>query len=757
MEFNFNKLATEMWEKKHFSEEDNSIDDVFHRVAKNVASVEKDSVYWEEEFYKLLSSMKLIAGGRIYNGAGTKNNYLLNCFFEPIPDSLEGIMEANKRSAMIFKKNGGVGYNFSSLRPKDYPLSKGGTSSGSVSFMKMFDAAGETIKSGGYARRAAQIAVLDVDHGDIEEFIQVKREEGKLQNFNISVGITEKFINAVKNDEDWDIGWKGNVTKTIKAKDLWSKFIKSQYNFNDPGFLNLTEINKYNNMYYEYELNGVNPCGEITLPPFGVCCLSNINLTQFVTKSFSDISYKNNFDVGSYMETLNTSVRFLDNVLDVTDYPYPENEERAKTERRIGLNPFSGLASTLAMLKLPYDSVEAIEFINWIGEIATNFIYSASVRLSKEKGSFDKFDKDKFMESNFIKEKLSDAVKNEISIYGIRNCALMTIPPVGTGSLLANNISSGLEPIFAIQYERKVRQADNTFTYETVEDYAWNLYKQIYKDHKVPDYFKTAREIDPMKHIDVQSACQYWIDQSISKTCNIPNEYSIEDYEKLVLYSFDKGCKGFTSFRTGTREGVLSTKEEREKSEKEIKQDQKEFFGVWEGHDGNKVFCEVELPDEYPCKGYILKSEGRKFYLHASFKDKKKTKPFALFVHTNNKESNITTYTALEKLELLARQQGIPEEHITKNKMKCGDQNNINKLARTISLLLRHNVNIKVIVELLDSIEEIPVFSFIYRIKKFLSKFIIECQTGEKCPDCNGDIIYQGGCKQCSNCGWSKC
>jgi ribonucleoside-diphosphate reductase alpha chain len=731
----FNKFSLEIWRKKYFTEGENSPDDVFRRVAKAIAGAESPEKFadFQTEFYYLLSSMCFIPGGRIVNGAGTSNPFLLNCYFEPIPDSLEGIMEALKRAAIIFKKNGGVGYNFSSLRPADHGLSGGGTSSGPISFMDMFDAMGNTIKSGGFARRAAQMGILNCDHGDIEAFVGAKRVPGKLENFNISIGITENFIDAVKNDLDWDLKWKDEVVKTVKAKALWKKFIVSQYEFNDPGFFNLSEINKYNNMWYRYYLDGCNPCGEIVLAPYGVCDLGNINITMFVKKPFFDwrgswlsIPFEEAFDIGAYKDTIVKGVRFLDDVLDVTEYPFEENRQVAQEERRIGLNGFSGLGSALAMMMMEYGSPESLAFIDYIGEVFMETAYNASIDLAIEKGSFGVLEIDKFMQSGFIK-KLSPETQKHLKKHGIRNCSLGTIPPVGTGSIIANNISSGGEPIFALEYVRQVLNADGTKTPETVEDYAWGLYKSIFGatiKSPIPAYFKASREIEPKRHIDVQAGCQKWIDQSISKTVNLPKDITVEDYEKLVMYAFEKGCKGFTSFREGTREGVLSVKDEKRTVIKvKAEEPKKKRPRVLDGKT-------IKVSDD----------KGNLYVTINSVEEKGKVRPYEIFLNSNGENSEyMPWYRAMSKLMSAVMRRTDNCDFLVKDLLSIYGEKGYWADGRYI--LSQPQMVGMVLEEYMKSLNPSTAMT-----------------EYSRCPECRDNaFIKEAGCGKCVSCGYSSC
>lgn len=739
------KLSQEIWERKYKASQDSTIEDTWRRVAKAVASVEKDQKIWEHNFYRILEDFKFIPGGRITNGAGTKNNYLLNCASVPIFDAIAGensIARTAERVAYMSKCNYGCGINFDPIRPKGFPISVGGFASGVVSFMKVFDTWTSVIQDGG-GRRAALIGLLPIHHVDIFDFIDAKREEGVLTNFNISVGITDEFINAVKNDADFNLRWNGTVYKTIKARDLWEKLCYSAWMYNDPGLLMLDQVNKYNNMYYKYELDAVNPCGEITLPSGnngstagGVCDLGNINLTKFIYSSFGEIrDWKLNFDWELYEETIRIAVRFLDNVLDVSDFPYEDLASSARADRRIGLNGVAGLGSFLAMMKVPYDSELAREIASTIQEFCTKIAYYESINLAKERGSFPNFDADKFVKSNFIIEILPEDIRNDIRIDGIRNCALLTIPPVGTGSLIAGNISNGIEPIFSCEYNRNIRQMDNTIKTEAVEDYAWRKWKSFNMMGSEaalecrPDYFKTAIEIDPIDHIKMQAALQKYIDNSISKTVNLPSDYTLEDYKKTLMFAIDSGLKGYTSYRSGTRDAVLIEK-------KDIKQKIKE-----------KTSIKLELqerPRELDGKTYKIKDQHGKVYVTVNHIDNNGTKkPWEIFMYSSNENQEM--YAALGK---------------------------------TLSAIMRRNDDISFIIDDLKSIKSstedggyfTQEYGFIRSkpqhigliLEEYVNK-VCDNQSSNKiefskCPECNElQLVREGGCEHCLACNYSKC
>lgn len=730
-------LQKEIWEKKYRYDGEPNIEATWRRVAKAVASVEEsDREHWEEAFYQIQNDFKFIPGGRITAGAGTKNNYLLNCCVIGIEnDSIDGIYEAIKKCAVLAKSNYGTGIDFSTVRPKNSLVSKGGTASGPVSFMKVFDSSGAIIETGG-GRRAAAIGVLRVDHPDIFEFIAAKREQGVLTQFNISVGITQKFLDAVRDDSDFDLVFNGKVYQTVKAKDIWKKLTESAWLYNDPGLLFIDEVNKYNNGWYLYDIGSTNPCGEIPLPENGVCCLGNINLTQFIKTPFSQAStdWQDNFDFEAYETTIHTAVRFLDNVLDVSEYPYEEMRLRAQHDRRIGLCGAAGLGSALAMLRIPYDSPEALQVADTLQEFATHTAYTASVRLAQDKGSFYNFDKEHYGAGEFI-HKLDGRLQEAIRHYGIRNIALLTIPPVGTGSLLAGNISNGLEPIFALEYNRNVRQSDNSIKQEAVEDYAWGLFKASKEGYKdTPEFFKTSREIHPTDHVKMQAVLQNWIDGSISKTANLPESFSLKEYEELLLFAVNSGIKGFTSFREGTREGVLETKKEDKPKEESVD------TGKLSGKDVKKKRARVLSGKTYK----ISDGKGNIYCTINDITEKGKTRPFEIFISSNGENNEFMEWYQLtaKNWSAIMRRVSSPEEL----RFVCEDAKSIYAPSGYFSD--GKYVNSKP--QMLGLILEEHIDNLINPEKKK--------ETLSKCPEC-GEISYskEGGCGGCKSCGYSKC
>jgi len=730
-------LQKEIFEKKYRHSETETIKGMWKRVATSVASVESAGKKWTEEFEALLSDFKFIPGGRVSAGAGTKNNYLLNCAVLPIEDSIDGIYEAIKKAAVLAKCNYGVGFDFSTIRPHNDGVSRGGTASGPVSFMRVFDTSGAIIETGG-GRRAAAIGVLRVDHPDIFEFIEAKRETGVLTQFNISVGITQAFLEAIKAGSTFDLTFGGKVYRTVKAKEIWDKLVSSAYNFNDPGLLMVDEVNKYNNGYYLYEIGTTNPCGEIPLPPFGVCDLGNLNLTKYVLEPFAHYSgLLTNFNTEAYKYDIHTAVRFLDNILDVSEYPYEEIAKRAQGDRRIGLNGVAGFGSFLALLRVPYDSPEAVEIASTLQYWCMCEVYLASINLAKEKGAFPNFDADQYLKAEFV-QKLPPHIKEGIKRYGIRNLALLTIPPVGTGSLLAGNISNGLEPIFALEYSRKVRQVDQSLKDEAVEDYAWKLYKQTpeYLSSKAgtapPVFFSTSREISPEAHINVQAAFQEYIDGSISKTVNMPEATTLKDYENVLWYAIEKGCKGFTSFREGTREGVLSTKDD-----KKDKPSTPNLEEPIKAKEPKKKRARILAGKTYK----ITDDKGNLYITINDITEKSKTRPFEIFINSNGENSEYAQwYKAIGKLMSAVMRRTDDCSFLIKDLQGIFGSNGYFADGRFVQSQPQMVGNI--LEEHIRSLHPEEAKDVKYT----------------KCPECGEHTYYkEGGCGKCLSCGYSSC
>ncbi len=572
-------IGSEIWNRKYRYQgssacpPDQTPDDTMRRVAKAAAVHEKDQAYWEGRFYEALTDFKFIPGGRIVANAGTGRSEvtMFNCFvMNKIKDSIDGIFETVKESALTQKQGGGVGFDFSTIRPAGSQI-KGceAAASGPLSFMQVLDSTCRTIMSAGQ-RRGAQMGIMRCDHPDIESFITAKRNNAALQMFNLSVAVTDDFIEAVKNDRDWDLKFGGHVYKTLRARDLWELIMKSTYDFAEPGFILIDRINKMNNLYYCEEICATNPCGEQPLPPYGACLLGSLNLSRFVDKKFTADAA---VDFAAIEKTVQTAVRLLDNIIGMSNYPLPEQKAEAEAKRRMGIG-VTGLADMLLYMQVKYGSEESVRIVSNVMKTITVSAYRASIQLAREKGVFPKFDAEKYCAGNFV-SKLPEDLIAEIRKYGIRNSHLTSIAPTGTISLLAGNVSSGLEPVFAFKYTRKVRNgtdSDGVSEFD-VADYAYADYLKLHPEasdlSKLPDFFVNASTVTPDAHLAIQAALQEWVDSSISKTINIPTDFPYEDFKGIYLKAYELGLKGCTTFRPSEHfTGVLVSSEDKKKEEK---------------------------------------------------------------------------------------------------------------------------------------------------------------------------------------------
>ena len=546
-----------IWDKKYryrFDEKiiDETIEDTWRRVAKAAVLTEKDPFHWEKRFYSILRDFQFLPAGRILANAGTQrvNATLFNCYvMDRIPDSVDGIFEIVKEAALTQKEGGGVGFDFSTIRPRGASIAGvDSEASGPIRFMHILDLTCKTILGSGH-RRGAQMAILRCDHPDIEEFIIAKLKSGVLTMFNLSVAITDEFIQAVKCNADWQLCFKDKIYRTVEAMELWEKIIHSAYQCGDPGVLFIDRINRMNNLNYCETISATNPCGEQPLPASGACLLGSLNLTRFVKDPFSD---NPEVDYQGISRVVAVAVRFLDNLIDLNHYPLEKQKQEAISKRRIGIG-ITGLADLFLFLKIQYGSSKSIELGELIMKTIAYSAYKTSTGLAAEKGAFPKYEVQNFLKSPFILS-LPEGIRKQIKKQGIRNSHLISIAPTGTISLLAGNVSSGIEPVFAFHFTRRIRQNNLDLPVEfEVLDFAYKKYNELCRsgtcNHHLPDYFVTAFDISPQEHIRMQAALQKYVDSSISKTINIPENYPYHRLKKLFMFAYDRGLKGCTTFR----------------------------------------------------------------------------------------------------------------------------------------------------------------------------------------------------------------
>ena len=554
-------LAKEIWQSKYRYAPPEGPGDTDYtatalRVACAVAEAEAPAVRekWQGCFFDAIRDFRFIPAGRVIAGAGTGRTVtLFNCFvMGTIPDSLEGIFSHLREAAITMQQGGGVGMDFSTIRPNGSLVKGvGADASGPLSFMDCWDAMCRTVHSAGQ-RRGAMMGCLRIDHPDIEAFIDAKRDPARLRNFNVSVLVPDAFMTALSADADWPLVFSGREYRTVRARELWKRLMRATYDCAEPGVIFVDRVNRANNLAHCETISASNPCGEQMLPPYGACLLGSINLAALVERPFEDDAA---LDEALLADLTGTAVRMLDNVIDISRYPLPEQEAEAKAKRRLGLG-ITGLADALLFCGATYGSCAAVELTRrWLAVIKRE-AYRASALLAGEKGPFPLYDPVMLEGPNLVD--LDEEVRGLIAEHGLRNGCLTSIAPTGTTSLLAGNVSSGIEPVFAYSYERRILQPDGSARMEPVEDYAMRVWRSVRGDAPPPEeLFVSAQTLKPSDHLRMQGAAQALVDSSISKTVNCPVDIGFEEFTDIYVEGYRLGCKGLTTYRPNAITGSV--------------------------------------------------------------------------------------------------------------------------------------------------------------------------------------------------------
>jgi ribonucleoside-diphosphate reductase alpha chain len=754
-------IAESIWDMKYrFKDADGTpidatVEDSWRRIARALAQTEAEPAKWEDEFYAALEDFKFLPAGRITAGAGTGRSVtLFNCFvMGTIPDTMPGIFDALKEAALTMQQGGGIGYDFSTIRPRGAEV-KGvaADASGPLSFMDVWDAMCRTIMSAG-SRRGAMMATMRCDHPDIEAFIEAKKDPARLRMFNLSVLVTDAFMAAVKADGPWELQFDGKVYHTLNARDLWNRIMRSTYDFAEPGVIFIDRINAANNLGYAETIAATNPCGEQPLPPYGACLLGSINLPTLVTGAFSARAA---MDMAALDRLVRTAVRMMDNVVDASRFPLPQQAAEAAAKRRIGLG-VTGLADALLMLGARYGSDQAVALTDqWMHAIARS-AYLASVDLAQEKGAFPLFEAEGFLASGNMQQMDAD-VRAAIARHGIRNALLTSVAPTGTISLYAGNVSSGIEPVFAYAYTRKVLQKDGSRTEEEVVDYAVRLWRETHGDAPLPEHFVNAQTLPPLDHVKMQAAAQKWVDSSISKTINCPADISFDDFKEVYMAAWDQGCKGCTTYRPNDVTGsVLTVAEASDKTPAEAP------ASLRQTSDGAEVVYlsdPLDRPAALEGQTYKIKWPGSEHALYITINDiviAGHRRPFEVFINSKNMEHFAWTVALTRMISAVFRRGGDISFVVEELKAVFDPRGGAwmqgkyvpSILAAIGGVIERHLIEIGFIAGEGLGLKSDP---------KAAVMAVGEAPRGPACPNCGAyEMRMVEGCMTCGNCGHSKC
>ena len=733
-----NALAEEIWTAKYRfvapdGEGDSGIDATIARVARAIALAEAPKLRgtWQDRFTTALSDFKFIPAGRILAGAGTDRSVtLFNCFvMGTIPDSLAGIFAHLREAAVTMQQGGGVGMDFSTIRPAGSPvLGVGADASGPLTFMDCWDAMCRTVMSAGQ-RRGAMMGCLQIDHPDIEAFIDAKRDPARLRNFNLSVLVSDAFMKALATDADWPLRFGDKIHRTIRAKDLWHRLMTATYDMAEPGVIFVDRVNQLNNLAHCERISASNPCGEQMLPPYGACLLGSLNLARLVVNPFEPDAA---LDEPLLAELTRTAVRLLDNVIDISRYPLPEQEAEAKAKRRIGLG-VTGLADALLFCGTAYGGSPAVALTRRWLELIKREAYRASAEIAAEKGPFPLYEKAMLDRPNLVS--LDEETRAMIAEHGLRNGCLTSIAPTGTTSLLAGNISSGVEPVFAYAYTRRIRQPDGTTREEAVEDYAMQAWRRLKGDDAIPpaDLFVSAQTLSPSDHLTMQAAAQALIDSSISKTVNCPEDISFDAFADIYVEGYHLGCKGLTTYRPNAITGsVLSTTAPATSAPPEL---------VLEPR--------AELLHGTTYKLKWPESAHAVYVTINDLVDGGERRPFEIFINSKNMEHYAWTLGLTRMISAVFRRGGDVSFVGEELKAVFDPRGGAWMSGRYVPSLLAAIGAI---------IERHMAGAIVEPGSSDRSRPQPERLAGQSCPQCGGaSLIRVEGCNNCLDCGYSKC
>ncbi|HEY0835573.1 MAG TPA: adenosylcobalamin-dependent ribonucleoside-diphosphate reductase [Azospirillum sp.] len=744
---------------------DKSIAATWTRVAEALAVSESAPEHWAGIFRDALGDFQFLPAGRILAGAGTGRSVtLFNCFvMGRIDDDLGAIFSHLREAALTMQQGGGIGYDFSTLRPKGAPVhGVGADASGPLSFMDVWDAMCRTIMSAG-ARRGAMMATLRCDHPDIEAFIEAKREPDRLRMFNLSVLVTDAFMQAVAADAPWPLVFDGTVFRELRARDLWTRIMQATYAYAEPGVIFIDRINRLNNLWYIEEISATNPCGEQPLPPYGACLLGSINLASLVRDPFEDTA---RLDLERLKHLVPVAVRMMDNVIDVSRFPLPAQTEEARGKRRIGLG-VTGLADALILCGVRYGGERAVALTEEWLRVVQNEAYRASALLAAEKGAFPRYEREPYLNAPMVRALDAD-VRELIAEHGIRNALLTSIAPTGTISLFADNISSGIEPVFAYRYQRSVLMPDGTRRTEEVSDHAYRLFRERFgPDAPLPDCFVDAQTLSPAEHVVMQAAAQKYVDSSISKTINCPEDLPFDAFQDVYRQAYELGCKGCTTYRPNAVTGAVLTvaKDEAPPAPAPELPEREPLDGGAVLHYMTKP---LDRPEALPGETYKVRWPDSDHAMYITINDiveAGRRRPFEVFINSKNMEHYAWTVALTRMISAVFRRGG--DVHFVVEELKAvfdprgGAWMNgryvPSLLAAIGDVIERHMKATGFMSEEHDNLA-VQAARKVAGAPADAPANGADTLHARQCPKCGQPgLIRQEGCDTCLNCGYSKC